>query len=155
MGTSAEAFLQAMEQCHAARLGDGAPRVYRKLYVKFLLELGMILTRGTARILRAARSKVRHRAREGAVAIDEFDGFFDGEAPGLGVGFEDEDGHARLDAGRLNINVGAGNVGVAVEGAEDAAVLAVATGEFGHPDDPLFIIPHGDVYDGVGGPLVH
>jgi hypothetical protein len=33
-------------------------------------------------------------------------------------------------------------------------VLAAA-GEFGHPEDPLFIIPHGDVYDGVGGTLVH
>jgi hypothetical protein len=60
MGTSAKTFLQAMEQCHAARLGDGAKRVYRKLYVKFLLELGMILARGTARILRATRSKVCH-----------------------------------------------------------------------------------------------
>jgi hypothetical protein len=89
--------------------------------------------------------------------MDEFDGFFDAaeEAPGFGVGFEDEDEHARLDAGRLNFDVGAGNVGVAVEGAEDAAVLLAAAGEFGHPDDPLFIIPHGDVYDGVGGPLVY
>jgi hypothetical protein len=153
MGTTAEAFLQAMEQCHAARIGDGAPRLYRKLYVKFLLELGMILARGTARILRATRSKVRHRAREGAVAMDEFDGFFDAaeEAPGLGVGFEDEDEHARLDAGILNLDVGAGNMGAAVEGAEDAAVLAAA-GEVGHPP---FIFPHGDVADGVGGPLVH
>jgi hypothetical protein len=42
-------------------------------------------------------------------------------------------------------------MGAAVEGAEDAAVLAVA-GEVGHPP---FIFPHGDVADGVGGPLVH
>jgi hypothetical protein len=79
--------------------------------------------------------------------MDEFDGFFDAaeEAPGFGVGFEDEDEHARLDAGRLNFDdVGAGNVAVAVEGAEDAAVLA-AGGEFGRLDDPPFIIPHDDV----------
>jgi hypothetical protein len=112
-------------------------------------QLGMILALGTARILRATRSKVRHRAREGAVAMDEFDGFFDAAegAPGLGVGFEDEDEHARLDAGILNLDVGAGNMGAAVEGAEDAAA-----GEVGHPP---FIFPHGDVADGVGGPQVH
>jgi hypothetical protein len=75
--------------------------------------------------------------------MDEFDGFFDAaeEAPGFGVGFEDEDEHARLDAGRLNFDdVGAGNVAV--------AVLA-AGGEFGRLDDPPFIVPHDDVHDGV------
>jgi hypothetical protein len=59
---------------------------------------------------------------EGVVAMDEFDGFFD--ATESAPGFEDEDANAGLDAGRLNLIVGAGNVGAAAEGSEDAARLA-------------------------------
>jgi hypothetical protein len=101
LGNSADAFLKSMQLSHAARVGEGAPEAYKALYGKFLLELGMILARGTARILRASRAKVCYRARDGEVGLNEVAGFFDAaeEAAGLGMGFDDEDLLAGLVAG--------------------------------------------------------
>ena len=59
LGGVARDVLGQMEQCHNARLGDDGPAAFRKLRVKFFLELGMVLARGTAKVAEAARSKIR------------------------------------------------------------------------------------------------
>jgi len=65
LGGVARDVLGQMEQCHNARLGDDGPAAFRKLRVKFFLELGMVLARGTAKVAEAARSKIRRYGAAG------------------------------------------------------------------------------------------
>jgi hypothetical protein len=85
-GNSADAFMDAMEQCYNTRMGDGAPGQFRKIKSAYFMELGMILARGSAKILRVARRAVRLRQQHNFGDVDE-DGFYDamgdiGEADG-------------------------------------------------------------------------
>ena len=61
LGGAARDFLKKMELCHNTRLGDSGPAAFRKLRVKLFLEFGMVLARGTAKILEVARDKIRRR----------------------------------------------------------------------------------------------
>jgi hypothetical protein len=77
LGQAAVAFLQKMEQCHNARLGDAAAGAMRKRRAWFLIELGMAVTRGTAKVLSMARAKIR--LRRDAAQVDGEGLFFDDE----------------------------------------------------------------------------
>jgi hypothetical protein len=59
LGEDALGFMALLEQCHNVRVGDGAPAEFRKLRAAFLLDLGMIIARGNAKILRRARAEAR------------------------------------------------------------------------------------------------
>ena len=81
-----------LELCHNTRLGDAGPVAFRKLRVKFFLELGMVLARGNAKILEVARDKIRRRvvAGPGPPAVGRA---VQGEAAvgALGVDYERDD----------------------------------------------------------------
>jgi len=62
LGEGARAFIGQMERCHNARLGDiEGPIAFRKLRAHFFLEMGMVLARGTAKILELARGRTSRR----------------------------------------------------------------------------------------------
>ena len=92
LGGAARDLLKQMELCHNTRLGDTGPAAFRKLRVKFFLELGMVLARGNAKILEVARDKIRRRvvAGPGPPAVG---GAVQGEAAvgALGVDYERDD----------------------------------------------------------------
>ena len=77
LGEAARGFVTLMEQCHSARIGDGAPALFRKLRAQLFLDLGMILARGAARILDAARAECRLHQHQGGGGGDEEEGYFD------------------------------------------------------------------------------
>jgi hypothetical protein len=79
MGQAAVAFLQTMEQCHNARVGDAGPGAMRKRRAWFDLELGMAVARGTAKVLVSSRAKLHHRRDVAQVVADD-------------VSFDDEEG---------------------------------------------------------------
>ena len=76
LGEDAIGFMTLMQQCHNTRVGDGAPALFRKLKASLFLELGMILARGTARIMETSRGEVRRRAHP-VYAVGDDEDFFD------------------------------------------------------------------------------
>jgi len=98
LGQAAVAFLQKMELCHNARLGDEAAGAIRKRRAWFQLALGMALVRGTAKVLEAARAKIRMRrdpaqVEVGAVMFDAEEGAADDYQPAYAAGGVGEEGN--------------------------------------------------------------
>jgi len=58
LGEAARGFLDTLGQGFIARVGDEGQVKLKKLRTNLFLELGMVLARGTARILQSARSKM-------------------------------------------------------------------------------------------------
>ena len=104
LGGAARDFLSLMEQCHNARLGDAGPPLFRKLWVKLVLEMGMVLARGTARTLEAARDKIRRRD----VAVVNLEGP-PARVVTLGVDYEEDEAEAEAAVGNGNGNEIEGN----------------------------------------------
>jgi hypothetical protein len=70
-GDSAQGFLDTMEQVFLARSGDEGISLLKKLRSDLFKEIGMVLARGTARIMQATRLKMRVSAPFGhPVAIE-------------------------------------------------------------------------------------
>jgi hypothetical protein len=95
--------MDAMKQCYNKRMGDGAPGQFRKIKSAYFMQLGMILARGSAKILRVGRGAVRLRQQHNFGDVGE-DGFYGamgdmGAADGEFLrGDAEEDGGVRLDA---------------------------------------------------------
>lgn len=73
LGGEAEALLKTMELCHNTRVGDGAQELFRPIKSNLLLELGMVIARGTARVMRKVRKAVVVREFPEADRVGEED----------------------------------------------------------------------------------
>jgi hypothetical protein len=160
MGQAAVAFLQKMEQCHNARLGDGAAGTMRKRRAWFLLEFGMALARGTAKILSAARAKIRMRRDAAQVEAGDFLFDDDGSSVDNGVGGEGNELDNDFQLGYEDGAVGQDGSVNEDQGAE--LVVGDGNGEFGErggyitDEQLLFLLVnrHVGVDDEMGGPEV-